>query len=391
MGGGVKQEPFPIRLFVICFLFYAGQSIYSTYLNLYLAGEGLSASQIGLIVSVSTGFILAAQLFWGAASDRARTKNGVLLLLYGASAAAALFFYAGRGFWFLLAAVSLLSLFFYPIIPLQDNIILESFEGGRWDYGRIRMGGTIGYCVMVLGIGFVLRDRYRAIFLILSVILTLCFTAAWGLRRISGFRRKTGKTPYRELLKNKTLLGMIVFNMVFSMGLNFFYNFYPIYFTSMGGNSSLIGTMMFICALSEIPVLLIISRLTARFGPERIMAAAGIVTACRWVLLFMLRNPRLIIAVSLLHGIGYTGFSYCIVTCINRTVPKDLRATSQSANAIISTIASRVVFGYIGGLAAEHLGTNYLILFSGIVLAGATAAFLRWPGKSALQSMKNLH
>jgi PPP family 3-phenylpropionic acid transporter len=374
-------EPFPIRLFVIYYLFYACQSIFSTYLNLFLAGEGLGASRIGLIVSVSTGFILGAQLFWGMASDRARAKNSVLLLLYGASAGAALLFYAGGGFWFFLAAVSLLSVFFYPIIPLQDNIMLESFESGRWDYGHIRMGGTLGYCVTVLGIGFILRDRYRVIFLIISLILGLCFIAALGLRRIDGSRGKARKTPYRELLNNKALLGMIAFNMAFSMGLNFFYNFYPIYFTSIGGDSALIGTMMFVCALSEIPVLLVINRWVARFGPEKILAAAGLVTALRWFLLFTLRNPYLIIAVNLLHGIGYTGFSYCVITYINHTVPRDLRATSQSVNAMLSTIASRVIFGYAGGLIAEHLGTNYLILLSGVTTAGASVVFVCWAKK----------
>jgi PPP family 3-phenylpropionic acid transporter len=384
-GEPVNRDPFPLRLFLIYFLFYAGQSIYSTYLNLFLAGEGLSASRIGLIVSVSTCFILAAQLFWGMASDRARSKNSVLLLLYGASAAAALFFYLGGGFWFLLAAVSLLSLFFYPIMPLQDNIMLESFENGRWDYGQIRTGGTIGYCVTVLGIGFILQDRYRMIFLLISGILILCLAAAWGLRRIGGGRGELHRTPYRDALKNKTLLGMIAFNMAFSMGLNFFYNFYPIYFTSIGGTSSLIGTMMFVCALSEIPVLLVINRLVGRFGPGKILAAAGVVSALRWGLLFMLKNPFLIIAVNLLHGFGYTSFSYCTITYINRSVPRDLRATSQSANAMIGTIASRVIFGYAGGLIAEHLGTNYLILLAGLIIAAATVIFLLWSRTPAVR------
>ena len=51
-----QREAFPICLFSLYVLFYSGQSIYNTYLNLYLSSEGLSDSQIGFIISVSTLF-----------------------------------------------------------------------------------------------------------------------------------------------------------------------------------------------------------------------------------------------------------------------------------------------------------------------------------------------
>ena len=70
-----QREVFPICLFSLYVLFYSGQSIYNTYLNLYLSSEGLSDSQIGFIISVSTLFILLAQLFWGWVSDRVKSKK----------------------------------------------------------------------------------------------------------------------------------------------------------------------------------------------------------------------------------------------------------------------------------------------------------------------------
>jgi PPP family 3-phenylpropionic acid transporter len=263
-------------------------------------------------------------------------------------------------------------------MPLQDNIMLESFEGGRWDFGQIRMGGTIGYCVTVLTIGFVLRNRYEQIFWMVSIILFLCFIVGIGLKPVRGYRSATQKTPFREVLKNKALLGMIAFNLIFNLGLNFFYNFYPIYYMSIGGDSSLIGTMMFACALTEIPSLLVVNKLVQRFGIRKILVMAGIFTSIRWFLLFVLRNPYLVIAASLLHGFSYTAFSYCIITYINKTVPKDLRATSQSANSMISAVMSRIVFGYIGGVANEIFGTNNIFLVAGIMMVLATVVFFLW-------------
>jgi PPP family 3-phenylpropionic acid transporter len=331
-----------------------------------------------MIVSISTVFILAAQFFWGMASDRAKIKNHILLFLYLGAAVASLLFYVGSGFYFFLVMVTLFSVFFNPIMPLQDNIMLESFEGGHWDYGQIRMGGTIGYCITVLSIGFILQNQYSRIFWMASLILVLCFFVARKLKPVEGYRNESRKTSFREVLKNKPLLGMIFFNLTFFLGLNFFYNFYPIYYTSIGGSSSYIGAMMFACALTEIPSLLIVNRLVRRFGIGKLLVMAGFVTSLRWFLLFFLMNPYLIIMANLLHGAGYTAFTYCIITYINKTVPKDLRATSQSANAMIGSVISRIVFGYAGGLASEIIGTNYMMLFAGIVMVLSTMVFAVW-------------
>lgn len=375
------QEAFPLRLFALYVLFYSGQSIYNTYLNLYLSSVGLSESQIGLIVSISTICLLAAQLFWGMVSDRSKTKNRVLHLLYTATAVVSLGFYLSRSFWFLLLAVTLFSVFFNPLIPLQDNFALEYIEsvGSRWDYGQIRMGGTLGYCLTVLFIGFFLQDDYRPIFWMVALCMTGCRLLCIGLPRIGGYRRG-GKAPYRELLRNRALLGLILFNLTFSIGLNFYHNFYSIYYTSdaVGGNSSMVGIMMFASAASEIPMLLLIHRITKKLGIRGTLVMAGGVTVLRWLLLAVLHSPVPIIFVNLLHGLGYTSFSYCIITYIGKTVPRELRATGQTLNSLIGNVVSKVLFGFLGGFASQNLGADRIMLFSALLMGIGTIAFVLW-------------
>lgn len=374
-----NQDMFPRRLFLLYVLFYAGQAIYNTYLNLYLSSVGLSDTQIGMAVSVSTAALLAAQLGWGILSDRARSKNGVLMLLYGCMAVASLLFYLNTDFWFLLLAVTLFSAFINPIVPLQDNYTLECLEGSRWDYGQIRMGGTIGYSVTVLFIGLALQDSYRMIFWMVALCMTACLLVCRGLPQVCGYQRQGGrKGGYQALLQNRNLLGMILINLVFSSGLNFFYNFYPIYYTSIGGDSSRVGMMMFACSVSEIPMLFFIHRIIRKIGVRGTLILSGGVTVLRWALLFLLRDPILVIPVNLLHGIGYTGFNYCLVTFIARTVPRELRATGQTLNAIISNVVSKIMFGMVGGLASDLLGVGPVMLVNAVVMAVAILIFARW-------------
>lgn len=378
-------EAFPVRLFALYVLFYAGQSIYNTYFNLYLSSTGLTESQIGLIVSVSTVCLLAAQLFWGIVSDRASSKNGVLHLLYLAAALVSLCFYLGRSYWFLLLMGTAFAVFFNPLIPLQDNFVLEHLERSRWDYGQVRMGGTIGYCLTVLFIGFFLRDDYRPIFWMVALCMVGCRLLCIGLPKVRGYRAQGAKRPWRELLGNRTLIGLILFNLVFSIGMNFFYNFYSIYYVSdaVGGSSSLVGLMMFFSAVSEIPILMLIHRMIKRLGIRGTLILAGCVTVLRWLLLAVLHQPAPILFVNLLHGMGYTGFSYCIITYIGKTMPHELRATGQSLNALLGNVVSKVLFGFLGGFASQSFGADRIMLFSAGMMAAGTLVFAVWSRKRA--------
>ena len=79
-----RGEPFPIKMFLIYVLFYAGQAMYNVYLNLFLDQNGFSKTQLGLLSSVSTIVLVLVQPLWGVLSDKSKSKNqivGMLLLI----------------------------------------------------------------------------------------------------------------------------------------------------------------------------------------------------------------------------------------------------------------------------------------------------------------------
>ena len=372
-------DGFPFHLFSVYVLFYAGQSIYNTYVNLFLHSVGISQSRIGLMVSVSTLFMIIAQLYWGLITDRARNRNRVVSLLLLASALTAVGFYLVHTYIALFLLFVVFAVFFNPVIPLLDTCSLELLGDGRRSYGEIRLGGTVGYCLTVLFIGWLIADSYYRIFALVSGFLGLCFLISLLLPRVEGSARKAmGAKQFRELFGNRQLIVMVLYNLVFSIGLNMFYLFYPIYFTTIGGDSAKVGLMMFCCALSEIPMLLVIRRLVDHFGIRWILLVAGCAATVRWLLLYLIKDPSLAILPNLLHGLGYTSFSYCIITYIGKSVPEGLRATGQSLNMIFGIVGSKVLFGFIGGVAGEHFGVNRIILFSALLIFAATCGFAVW-------------
>ncbi len=136
--------------------------------------------------------------------------------------------------------------------------------------------------------------------------------------------------------------------------------------------------MMFLGAMAEVPFLILGNKMVKRFGVAKVMMAAGTVTGIRWLLLYLISNPILAIAVNLLNGFSFMGFHYSMTMFLDTNVPKDLKSTGHSVNSFITTFFSRIVFGYIGGLASDAFGTDNMMLVSGIVTLTGVIAFTIW-------------
>lgn len=373
-----NADRFPMHLFWIYIFSFAGQAIFNTYINLYMSSLGFSTSQIGTVVSVSTVVLFASQIGLGILSDRVQIKNRVVQGLYLASALTAVAFYLSEQYWAVFALFTAFNAFFVPIMPLNDNITLQLLEKSRWDYGMVRMGGTIGYAVTVAVVGFVLRDQYGNIFWMTGVALLLCLLLSGRVQKVQLPKEEKKKVSYRDIIKNKNLIGLLVFNLAFTLGTVLFNNYYPIYFVTIGGDSGYVGMLMFVSAAAEVPCLFCIHKIVRRMGTVPMLALAGVVTAVRWFLMFFLHDPLLITLANALHGFGYTAFNYSIVNYINRKVPKELRASGQMFNILLGQVFSKCVFGYLGGFICQYLGGDVMMLWMGIVMVLATVVFVIW-------------
>ena len=370
------REPFPFKMFLIYVLFYAGQAMYNVYLNLFLNQNGFSNTQLGLLSSVSTVVLVLVQPLWEVLSDKSKSKNQIVGMLLLISAIVGLAFYASKTALWLSLCVLLFNVFFNPAVTLQDNYTLEMLEGGRWDFGQLRLGGTLGYAACAALIGFVVETNYGQIFWMMGIFFIITGVLYFTLPRVSGHREKKQKVKYSLLLKDRRLVCMFVFNIVYTLGTAFFYQFYSIHYSNeLGASSVMVGLLSTFGALSEIPFFWFAGRLQKRFGTKALMLFAGASAAARWLLLSMLTNTSVILVVNMLSGCGFVGFSYSLIRYINDNVPKSMRATAQSLNGILGTFFSRIIFTPISGILADHFSVSTVLLGNGLLMVAAVLLF----------------
>lgn len=368
----MNSEKFPYKIFLVYVIFYAGQSIYNTYLNLFLTDIGFTLTSIGVLSSISTLLLIFIQPLFGILSDKAKSKNTIIGVLVLISGILAMIFYIFTNKPIIALSVIVFTVFFSPTFSLQDNYTLELLEDSKWDFGQIRLGGTIGYAVTALILGFFIKDDYSQVFCVMSLLMGITAILYFAMPKIKGHRQKHQKVKYSDLIKNKALICIVGFNILYSMGVSFYFQFYPIYFRDeLGASAAMVGALSFISAMSEIPFFMFAYKIEKKFGVEKVMLFAGIATAIRWVLLSFVTNPFLALAVNMLHGCGYVGFSYCLIKYISKVVPKHMRATAQTFNAVISIVFSKIIFGALAGAAGDMFGIqNVLLISCGLTVVG---------------------
>lgn len=378
MGKIVEKslDRFPAKIFLIYVIFYAGQAMYNTYLNLFLYNFGFSQTQIGAIQSVSTIALVLVQPLWGVISDKSKSKNQIIGILALVVGLVCLSFYASKTALWLAICVMLFTVFFTPAMTLQDNYTLELLEHSRWDFGNVRLGGTLGYAFCAALVGFIIGNNYGQIFWMMSGFFLVAGILYFTLPRVSGHRQKNEKVKYTVLLKQRPLVCMLIFNIVYFLGTAFYFQFYPIYFTEqLGASAQMVGMLTFMQAMSEVPFFWFANRLERKFGTKALMLFAGSATALRWFLLFFTTNTAAVYAINMLSGCGYVGFMYCLIKYINNNVPKGMRATAQSLNAILGTIFSRILFAPLGGALCDVFGMRTMMLVSGFTMLSGVIFF----------------
>ena len=207
--------------------------MYGVYFNLYLSNIGFSNTMIGFLTALSTLLLLMAQPFWGVMSDRAKKKNTILKLLFLLSGLSALLYYRSTDYLYVVIINLIFTMFYSTLVPLQDNITLEYLAGTRWDFGKIRMWGDYRLCYHCRNSRNPDERTGTPYILGCFAFYAACFILMFIIPRVPGFRTRTEKAPF-SAIKNKMFMCLIGFNLTYSLGVSFFYTYYPIYFESIG-------------------------------------------------------------------------------------------------------------------------------------------------------------
>ncbi|WP_239627991.1 MFS transporter [Paenibacillus sp. H1-7] len=372
-----RAEAAMIYFLLFYMIVYMGNAVYGTYIPVYFQSVGATPAQIGTLLSLGPLVAVLAQPLWGAIGDRAKTKNSVLAVLLAGSGLMVMLFPLSDAFYYLLVMVCLFTFFQTSTFAISDAITLEELDKQKsWSFGSIRLGGTIGFAIMSISFGYLAKYDIGTLFPVYAAVMLISLLLLTRFPKVSGYQSAGKKMQVWVLFKNRKLMIYMGINLVLQITLGYYYSFFPIYFRELGADNVLIGWSMVISSLSEIPFLLFADRIMKRVRLTHILLVSGVATALRWFAFSFTENPYWVLPAQLLHGLIFIVLTVTMAMYINREVPKELKASGQTLNGLLSLGVARIIGSFFGGFASEAFGMRNVFFYNAWIAVICTAGIV---------------
>ncbi len=355
--------PVAVRLAAYYFAFFAHAGAFVTYFSLYLASLGLGAGEIAFAVAMPQAARIVAPALWGWLADTwgaryASAKRVVLVF----SACAML-----AGFAALLgesrpAAIALtllaLSLCSAGAAPLIESITFSALQGRMGLYGPIRLWGSIGFILSVLGVGAWLDGHEVASLLpILVGLAAVILVASLLVPRNPPARAEHAHLRFGEVLRRPGVAAFFGASLCMTAAHGTWYVFFSIHLANAGYSKTMIGALWTVGVLAEIVLFLRLPQLLARFSLRALLLASFGCAMVRFIAIgWGVESLAVVVAAQLLHAFTFGAFHSASVAAVHRLFPGPVQARGQALFSSLCYGVGGMTGSLVAGITWQSLG-----------------------------------
>ena len=365
-GGPSMRGVWPFSFNVLLF---AGYAAAGPFFVLFYQSLGFTGTEIGLLTGLGPLITLVSAPWWTRFADRTSRHRLVMTLALGVGVCTYVALPTLRAFALVLLMSALLSVFSAPVTPLADSAAMFMLSDRKEMYGRIRLGGTIGYGLSASAAG-VLVHAYglKAAFWSCAGLFLLALLTSQKLV----YSRQRPDAPRRGggvgvLLATPQWLLFLA--MAFAGGLALAsYNYLFPYMKELGASETTMGLALTIGTIVEVPVLFFGNRLIRRFKASGVFTLATAATGVRLLLYSVARSPDHVLWIQLLNGVTFPLVWVAGVSYAYAQAPEGMTATAQGLLTAVVYGFGMAVGGFIAGPLLEEVGGRGLYLIFGIAV-----------------------
>lgn len=347
------------------------------FLALYFDHLGFSPARIGELVAIPMLMRCLAPNLWGWLGDR--TGQRLLIVRLGALLTALSFclIFLRQDYWWLVLVMALHSFFWHAVLPQFEAITLGHLGPQSARYSRIRLWGSVGFILTVVGLGWLFGrfslDLYPAMLLLIMLGIILASLLVPPAPRSAGRGVESSNGFWLQLWRpGVPAFFLCVALMQLSHGP--YYTFLTLHLEALGYSRGLIGLMWALGVVAEILLFMVMTRVLALFSLKQLLLASFILAAIRWLLLGALAdNLAWLLLAQLLHAATFGCFHVAAIHFVQRSFHDRQQGQGQ---ALYATLAG--VGGALGALYAGYSWSSLgpLWTFALASLAAASAALI---------------
>jgi PPP family 3-phenylpropionic acid transporter len=167
-------------------------------------------------------------------------------------------------------------------------------------------------------------------------------------------------------------VSFLLLNVFMGFGSACFINFVGLRLLALGGDSAQVGLAYALNAVTEIPVMFMGARLTARFGTSNVMLTGVFGLAAAYIFAGLAATPTMVLVAMATVGFFSGAFWMNVVIYANESAPPQLRATGQSLVGAAQAGVGWAIGGITAGILWDLFGGTVVLVVGGIsVIIGA--------------------
>lgn len=367
--------PFVFNLFL-----FGGFAFAVPFLVLYYQSLGFNGAQIGLLTGFSPLVTLISAPLWTSLADATRCQRLILSVALLVGAVTVFSFSLFNAFLPILLLAVLFSAAISPVTSFADSATMFMLAERKEMYGRVRLGGTIGFGLAASIAGVVVQDYgLKAAFWGSSVLLFLSLVVSQTLVHSQLKAGTSHAEGPRALLTNPRWLLFLMVAFAGGLGFSATNNYFFPYMQELGANETTMGLALTIGTIVEIPVLFWGNRLIRWFKPSGLLMLAMVITGVRLMLFAVAGTPELVLVLQLFGGLTFPAMWLAGVAHADQHAPVGRSSTAQGLFGSVVFGFGPAVGGFIGGPLLESIGGRgtFFIFGLAVLVTLVIVAFLQ--------------
>jgi PPP family 3-phenylpropionic acid transporter len=364
------------RLGAAYFFHYAAVGLFMPYIGAWLASRGQGAAAIGTLLAAITAMRIVVPPFWAWLADRSGRRIGLVRWSSLAALAGGSLFIVAPDYTWLVVGALVFATFWNAAMPQIEVTTLAHLGAERQRYAGIRLWGSVGFIVTVVGGGALFEARGLASFpWVFCAALALVPLAVWRLPEAPPLVTDRADAPgLWAVLRQPRIL--VLFATLAAMQVSFgpYYGFFTLYLQGHGYGRDTIGLLWALGVLAEVGVFAIMPRLYAWASPLRWLGIAAVLTAVRWLVIALFAdNMALLIAAQVLHLASFGIYHAVAVHLILEAFDGRLAGRGQALHSSIAYGLGGALGVWGAGQVWEAVSPAATFLAASAVTLGAVA------------------
>jgi len=351
------------------FLYFGAFSVFLPFIVLYYQQLNFSGTQIGLLTGIPPLITLICTPIGTGLADK--TRRHKLIMSLGLAVA----FVSGfalpnlSSFALIFVLIILFNIFMSPVGSLGDSATMTMLGEERAMYGRIRMGGTLGWGIFAQIAGILLKAYgLKILFYVFSAIMLANLFVAQKFSFGESEQHDPGAGSIWTLIRNRRWIIFLAFAFLGGIGVLSVGSYLSPYLEELGANGNQIGFAFFVATFTELPIFFLSNYLIKKFSSSSIFFISLALIGIRSLFFGLANNLFLAIVVQALGGATFPAMWSAGVAYADEHAPAGLKSTGMGLFGAMTFGFGAAVGGFVGGLLLESIGGRGMFTVFGIVI-----------------------